>query len=411
MPPKQDAPEWRTTMQVFAVSQLLDLLAWGHMAAFTPLYLRQDLGVPADQVPAWAGVLAAAPLAVAVPFSPFWGVLAERYNRKAVIVRSELASVIGYLLAATAHDPWHLLLSRIAFGLSFGNVAVMLATQSLITPSRRLGTALSIIQAAQPAATAASPLWGALLIQTVGLRALWVADALMVLVSGTAILLLVREPSVPRSTAPVMGRVRAMAATTVRQPTVRWSFVAWFLLFAGAGSIDPFIPVLIQRLYGGSQPAIAIGIVLGAYGMSTAVGTVAVSRVTEWTRPTRVLMAACGSLMLVVATLGFSPTLLVLGILILLRAVPQAGTGPALYLHLARVLPRAERAPIMSFTPFPRNLAYLIAPLVAAVLSGFDLRLVFLFSASCYALGLIVARLLDRAPAFVSGTQVGSEAS
>src|SRR5581483_12291981 len=143
-----------------------------------------------------------------------------------------------------------------------------------------------------PAATAASPLWGALLVQTLGLRAMWAIDAATVLHSGSSILLLVREPNVPRSTAPVLGRVREMAATTIRQPTVRWSFVAWFLLFAGAGSIDPFIPVLIQRLYGGAQPAIAIGIILGAYGMATAAGTVAVSRVTEWTRPTRVLMAA-----------------------------------------------------------------------------------------------------------------------
>src|SRR6266545_730103 len=124
-------------MLLFAAALFLDLLAWGHLAAFTPLYLRQELGVPAEQVPVWAGVLAAAPLAVAVPFSPFWGVLAERYNRKAVIIRAEYASALGYALAALATGPWQLLLARIAFGFSFGNVAVMLATQSLITPGRR----------------------------------------------------------------------------------------------------------------------------------------------------------------------------------------------------------------------------------------------------------------------------------
>src|SRR5207248_631045 len=127
-------------------------------------------------------------------------------------------------------------------------------------------TALGVIQAAMPAATAASPLWGALLVQTVGLRAMWAIDAATVVVSGSLILLLVPEPNVPRSTEPMLARVRAVAATTIRQPTVRWSFVAWFLLFAGAGSIDPFMPVLIQRLYGGDNPAVAIGLILGAYG-------------------------------------------------------------------------------------------------------------------------------------------------
>jgi DHA1 family multidrug resistance protein-like MFS transporter len=387
-------------MWVFTAALFADLLAWGHMVAFTPLYLRQDLGVPAEQVPIWAGVLAATPLAVAVPMSPFWGVLAERYNRKAVIVRSEYASCLGYLLAAVASGPWGLLLSRVAFGFSFGNVAVMLATQSIVTPHRRLGAALSIIQAAQPAATAASPLWGALLVQTLGLRALWAVDALFVLCSGSAILLLVREPRTVRSTAPILGRVRQVAATTVREPTVRWSFVAWFLVFAGAGSIDPFVPVLIQRLYDGAQPALAIGLILGIYGLATAAGTVAIGRFSDRASPTRVLMASCGALALVVGLIGLSPTLLALAALLLLRALPQAGTGPALYLHLARVLPPAERAPIMAFSPLPRNLAYLVAPLVAAALSGLDLRLVFLFSAGCYLLGLLVAWLLDRAPAF-----------
>ncbi len=408
---KQERPaqDWRVTMAVFTGALFLDLLAWGHMAAFTPLYLRRELDVAPDLVPVWAGVLAAAPLAVAVPLSPFWGVLSERYNRKAVIVRAEYASMIGYALAAIATNPWQLLLSRIAFGFSFGNVAVMLATQSIITPGRRLGSALGIIQAAMPAATAASPLWGALLVQTLGLRAMWAIDAATVLLSGSSILLLVREPNVPRSTAPVLGRVREMAATTIRQPTVRWSFVAWFLLFSGAGAIDPFVPVLIQRLYSGPDPAVAIGLVLGAYGLMTSVGTVALGRVADHVSPTRLLMAASAGLAVIVALIGLSPTLLALAALMLLRAIPMAGTGPALYLHLARVLPASHRASIMSFSPFPRNLAYLVAPLLAAVASSLGLTAVFLLGAFCYLLAFIVSRLLDLAPAFAVRAGAPSE--
>ena len=71
MPEAAEGQDWRVPMFVFAGAYLLDQVAWGHMVAFTPLYLRQDLGVPEAQVPIWAGVLAAAPLAVAVPLSPF----------------------------------------------------------------------------------------------------------------------------------------------------------------------------------------------------------------------------------------------------------------------------------------------------------------------------------------------------
>src|SRR5437868_7368645 len=111
VPKAAEGQDWRVPMFVFAGAYLLDQVAWGHMVAFTPLYLRQDLGVPEAQVPIWAGVLAAAPLAVAVPLSPFWGALAERYNRKAVIVRAEYFSCLGYILAALAGGPWALLIS------------------------------------------------------------------------------------------------------------------------------------------------------------------------------------------------------------------------------------------------------------------------------------------------------------
>src|SRR5687767_13300223 len=180
-------------MWLFSIALTFDLIAWGHTQAFTPLYLA-ELGVPAGEIPLWTGVLAAAPLVIAVPLAPFWGVLGERYSRKAVIVRAEFAYVIGFLLTALASGPWELLASRIAFGFTWGHVAIMIATQSLVTPGRQLGSALGVIQAAMPAATAASPLWGALLIQTVGLRALWAIDAATVLIGGMALLLLLRDP-------------------------------------------------------------------------------------------------------------------------------------------------------------------------------------------------------------------------
>ena len=388
-------------MGLFAAAVFVDVMAWGHIAAFTPLYLREELGVPEDQIPLWAGVLAAAPLFIAVPLSPFWGVLAERYARKPIIVRAMFAAAVGYGLAAFAQDPWGLLLSRVAFGLTFGHVAVMLATQSLITPGRRLGSALGVIQAAMPAATAASPLWGALLVQTVGLRMLWVVDAAVLLVLACAVTFLLKEPNVPRSVEPVLNRVRQVATVTVSQPTVRWSFVAWFLVYCGAGAIDPFVPVLIQSLYEGPDPAVAIGLVLAAYGLVTSAATVVVGRLSDRAGPARVLIVSCALLAIVVAAIGFSPTLTVLAALTILRAIPQAGTGPALYLHLARVLPPSHRASIMGFTPLSRNAAYLVAPMAAAALSGFGLPVVFVLGAGCYTLAVVAARLMGRAPAFM----------
>src|SRR5215203_4354350 len=74
--------DWRFTAGLFFVTVLLETAAFGQLTAFTPLYLRQVIGMSEEQVPFWTGVLVATSLAVAVPLAPWWGVLADRYSRK-----------------------------------------------------------------------------------------------------------------------------------------------------------------------------------------------------------------------------------------------------------------------------------------------------------------------------------------
>src|SRR5215203_1252242 len=74
--------DWRFTAGLFFVTVLLETAAFGQLTAFTPLYLRQVIGMPEERIPFWTGVLVATSLAVAVPLAPWWGVLADRYSRK-----------------------------------------------------------------------------------------------------------------------------------------------------------------------------------------------------------------------------------------------------------------------------------------------------------------------------------------
>src|SRR5438094_939316 len=91
LPTEPSAPlpsaDWRCLLGMFALSSLLEVSAWGHIQAFSPLFLGSGLGVPDEDVPRWTGILTAAPLLLAAPLSPFWGVLADRYSRKVVILR------------------------------------------------------------------------------------------------------------------------------------------------------------------------------------------------------------------------------------------------------------------------------------------------------------------------------------
>ena len=49
--------DWRAIAALFTVSTFLESLAIGHLTAFTPLFLSDDLHLPESEVATWTGLL------------------------------------------------------------------------------------------------------------------------------------------------------------------------------------------------------------------------------------------------------------------------------------------------------------------------------------------------------------------
>ena len=58
---------------------------------------------------------------------PLWGVWADKYSRKAVIVRSALVEAVVFACVALSREPWQLAGSLLLVGFQLGNTGVMLA--------------------------------------------------------------------------------------------------------------------------------------------------------------------------------------------------------------------------------------------------------------------------------------------
>ena len=81
---------------------------------------------------------------------PLWGVWADKYSRKAVIVRSALVEAVVFTLAALAREPWQMAIAVMLIGFQLGNTGVMLAAIRDVTPKARLGTTIGLFGAAGP---------------------------------------------------------------------------------------------------------------------------------------------------------------------------------------------------------------------------------------------------------------------
>src|SRR4051794_21224762 len=196
---------WRGANFLFLACQATQSAAQGHLDAFTPLLLH-DLRLTPEEIAVWTGLLVGIQMAVATPLAPFWGVLAERYSRRPIILRGYILLAVALFIAAWSPDVRWLILARVLMGLCSGAGGVIMATQAMITPTNRLGTAFATVQAAQPIAASLGPPLGALAIPFIGLRGLLMVDSVATLGAALALGLLLPEPASRVKRGSVLGR-------------------------------------------------------------------------------------------------------------------------------------------------------------------------------------------------------------
>jgi predicted MFS family arabinose efflux permease len=385
--------DWRAVTALFTTSTLLESVAIGHLTAFTPLFLKDELKVPTAEIAPWTGLLSAATFAVAFPLAPLWGSLSERYSRKLIIVRSQYIEAVAYIMCGLAPDLRWFLIARLVLGLTFGNIAIVIASQTLLTPERRMASAIAIVQAANPIATSVGPPLGALVVPYLGLRGLFIADGLGALLAALLVTAFMPEPPGRNRALAVLANMRGSIEVVWRRPVLRWNFLNWYLTRGAMGVVESYLPVRIGELVS-TDAAEAIGLILGVYGGLTTLATWATGRLVDRIGPATLFWPAMVAAAASVAGIAISPWLWLVAVFAWLRSVPVGITGTVLYAHLAQVLRRDERAPVMSLTPVPRNLALFSVPLFAAALSSLGATGALLLGALAYAASAWVGRLM-----------------
>ena len=299
-----------------------------------------------SEVGVWTGLLFTINMAIAFPLAPFWGVLAERYSRRALIVRSYLLEAVAAFLVSIAQDLSLLIVARVLMGLTFGSVAIVMAAQASFTPRKQVGAAIATVQAAQPIAASLGPPIGAFLIPLIGLPGLYRLDAILTLAAGILVAVLFQENVEPRHSESILARTREVLGWTWQTPAVRWNYIASIASRGGITVVDTYLPLRITQI-AGADAATPIGVILGICGGLTMVSTWLVGRLVDRIDETRMFVRATLVATVLTAGLALAPGLWLLGALAVLRSVPVAMTSTILFTHMARALPRDKQTAVM----------------------------------------------------------------
>lgn len=268
-PLRQPAP-WRRNLAALWFAELTAIFGFSFAFPFIPVFLR-EMGVrSASELAWWSGVAGGVSGLTLAIMSPVWGVLADRYGRKAMTVRAMIGGGITVGLMGLARGPLDLTLLRLAQGAMSGTIAAATALVASGTPRHMVGRALGILSSAVAVGSAFGPLVGGLAASALGVRSIFLAGGVLLLMASVPVIAVVRDvmPS-PKSEArrPALeilrtagpGTVGAVAALVACQCLLHTSFTG-------------LQPLVVLRLIHDLQTDVAAvtGVAFAASGLGSA---------------------------------------------------------------------------------------------------------------------------------------------
>jgi MFS family permease len=365
--------DWRRLLAIFWLTSMVESLGVSQIFALLPAYLTQ-MGVGDPDRLRFVGLFSALIFVVGAPLVPLWGVWADKYSRKAVIVRSAIVEAVVFAAVALSRQPWQLAASLLLIGFQLGNTGVMLAGIRDATPRIRVGTAIALFGASGPVGFAVGPALAGLLVDGLGasLAAVFALSSVLSLATGALVWFGSREV---RPEVVPQGRVLDLAFGAMRgvlaDPAVRRVFAIFGVAFLANQMARPYLPVVVEAIAGrGEGLTSAIALVAGIAALAGAL----VSPIGGWIgdrigfRPVLVGALAGGGVML--GLMPFAPSVALLAVLALAFAACTAAVSAMVFSLLATEVAPDRRSATLNLVYLPLYAAGIVGPATGAVVVG-----------------------------------------
>ncbi|MDJ0665529.1 MAG: MFS transporter [Acidimicrobiia bacterium] len=254
----------------------------------------------------------------AVALAPIAGSIADRADRRTVMLLSDVAAG-----AATASLLWALSFDSLPFGFILAATAISsaanafqdpawLASIPVLVPRSQLGRANGMVQLNQGVAIVAAPLLAGALLAAGGLRAVLLLDLLTFGV-GVLTLASVRFPPYARDETPDRS-VRSDSGFAWRYLLERPGLFWLLWIYSGVNFMMSMTNVLLIPLVLSFSTETALGAILSLGGIGAIVGSVVVSTYGEPKHLVRTIMLGIGVSGLLTAIAGVNASILVIAV-------------------------------------------------------------------------------------------------
>lgn len=394
-----DPNPWRRNLYIIFAVEFLVLMSFSFAGPFMPMLIKSMGQFTERQAAFWTGIASAVSGLGMFITAPIWGIIADRWGRKLMVLRAMFGIAAVAALTALAPNVYWLVILRGVTGLFSGSIAAASALVASSTPREKIPFAMGILMVASYGGNVFGPLIGGVMADWMGYSNVFYVIGAVYFLGGLGILFLVKESftPVPKDQLPDFRKLWKLARSREIAPLL----IVLCILSIGPSMLGPVVPLFIQQLIANSPNSTLSAASAAGLAMSLMGGVAVVSSLVAGNLGNRISMKN----MLILACIGtgvlylppvFATSVFWFIVLMALRGLFNGGVMVPSNSLVSLSVSRVEQGMAYGLQSSANALGGGLGPLFGGALAAiFGLKIVFPIAAGLYIVaGFTVWKLL-----------------
>ncbi len=366
MCPQQKEINWKKNLFFIWLSQILSLAGFSSAIPFIPIYIRDRWGITSEhELGLWMSAFYFFGMLSFCAFMPLWGVLADRYGRKLMLLRACYLDAIIFSCFIFAPTPVWLIVFRFIASAFTGTVS---AAQTLVvttTPQEHHGLALGTLSSAIWSGNLLGFAIGGVVVHYFGFTIAFLVCGGMYLLAGIFAHLFIKENFTPPKKVERQKFHRSWSGITVSV----WMIFLLIMLMAVARRLDdPYIALMIENIHGPENTALYTGWISAIVAIGGIFSGMILGRLCDLFSPGKVaipsILVASGTMFLQ----AISGTLFMYATTRFINYFAAAGLETVFFSMLSRISPPERRGTYFGLASALRMTGILISTLLSGAI-------------------------------------------
>jgi DHA1 family multidrug resistance protein-like MFS transporter len=370
-------PIWKRNLYVCWFGVFVASIGMSQIAPVLPLYINH-LGVSDTRlVEQYSGFAFGITFILSAVFSPIWGIAADKFGRKPMLLRASLGMAIVIFSMGFAQNVYELIGLRLLQGIITGYASACTALIATQTDKAHAGWAMGTLSTAGIAGSLLGPSIGGFIELHFGMRNVFFITGVLLLFAFITTLLFVKE-----NFTRVDKKAQSMKEVWSIIPEknlIITLFVTYFALTMAMYSIEPVLTLYVTSLTSNTEHvALLAGFIFSSSGLANMIAAPSLGRLSDKIGAHKVMLVA-----LIVAGLLFIPQALVhqpweLMVLRFLLGLAAGGLNPSVNILLKKITPDALTGRVFGFSMSASYLGVFIGSILGGQIAAWvGLRAVF----------------------------------